>query len=364
MKVLFDHQCYWERFGGVSRYFTEILKTNSSDIDYELALKYSNNEYLSEIGFRCKPFLKNLEIPKKQYFISMVNKPNSIQHVKNSSAQIVHLTHYDPYLLKWCKQKTVVSTIHDLNFFAIPQFYRKHANILKTWQETCVKKSDWIVTISLNSKNDLIKYLKVPENRISVIYHGISDIFKKTKEKSIIERPYILFVGRRAGYKNFSIMLDAFSNIKQRYKELALVCTGQSFSESELKVFNTLGLADDIIHISASDEILVNLYSNARLFVFPSYYEGFGFPLLEAMACECPVICSNSSCFPEIAGDAGLYFNPNDSNELTEKIEGIMESVTLRNDLIKKGIEQKNKFSWDLSRKKHLELYKDLAAQK
>lgn len=360
MKVLFDHQCFWEKYGGVSRYFSEILKTNNKDIEYELAIKYSNNEYLKTLPFKYKNFFSNLNVPKKHYIISAINKPHTIRILNQTDANIVHITHYDPYLFKYAKGKKIVSTMHDLNFFAIPEFYREKTNILKKWQQICAERSDFIITISENSKKDLINYLNIPENKIAVVYHGIDSTFHKITEKRLIERPYILFVGRRNGYKNFQTVLKSFEILKDLYKDLCLICTGPDFSKSELETFIVSGLADRIFHFSCSEIELQNLYSNAEFFVFPSFYEGFGFPLLEAMACECPVLCSNTSCFPEIAGKAGLFFEPSDIEELAYKMQQLLDSDDLKKELIKDGLIQKNKFSWDVSREEHLKIYRKL----
>lgn len=360
VSVLFDHQCFWEKFGGVSRYFTEILKTNNEYANYQLALKYSNNEYLKELDFAYKPFLSNVQIPKKHYLISAVNKPNSIKTIKHSDASIVHLTHYDPYLFKYLKGKVVISTIHDLNFFATPQFFGKQTKLLKNWQTQCINKSDKLITISENSKKDLVNFFNIPEEKISIIYHGISDVFSKSSERNILPYPYILFVGRRNGYKNFSIVEKVFSMITDKYPDIRLVCTGLPFSDNEKKHFANLKINSKVIHFSATERDLVNLYSNALFFVFPSFYEGFGFPLLEAMACECPVLCSNASCFPEIASNAASYFDPNSVEELCEKMIEIIENERLRTNLIKNGLKRKKDFSWEESRIKHFELYKSL----
>jgi glycosyltransferase involved in cell wall biosynthesis len=360
MRIFFDHQCYWETFGGVSRYFTEILKTEASNVQYELALKYSNNEYLKELNFPVKPFLKNWNIPKKHYLISAINKPHTIKLYKETNPEIVHLTHYDPYLLKYIKKSIVVSTIHDLNYFAVPQFFREKP-LLKRWQSEVSKRSDILITISENSKRDLMEYLNIPEEKISVIYHGINNDFRRDINPRIISKPYILFVGRRIRYKNFDIVFKAFLNIKNRYKDLCLVCTNPSFSKEERKLFQENNISDRIISFPASENQLVNLYSHAIAFIFPSFYEGFGFPLLEAMGCECPIICSKASCFPEIAGGAAIYFNPYSEEELTEKLCELIESSDLQNKLKRTGLIQKNKYSWNISRQKHIELYKKIS---
>ena len=360
VSVFFDHQCYWERYGGVSRYFTEILKTDIEDADYQLALKYSNNEYLRELDFECKPFLDNVCISKKHYAISAANKPNSVRMLRRTNANIVHLTHYDPYLFKHIHKKIVVSTIHDLNFFAIPEFFGRQTELLKTWQIRCINNSDKIITISEKTKEDIIKYFKIPNDKITRIYHGINSVFKKTSEERVVSAPYILFVGRRGGYKNFDIVKQSFARIASKYSEIMLVCTGQQFSANEKKSLYAYGIYDRVLHISANEKTLVNLYSNALFFIFPSLYEGFGLPLLEAMSCECPVLCSNASCFPEIAENAVLYFDPCSVEDICEKMIELIEHETFRESLIEMGSKRKESFSWEKSRQEHFEFYKSL----
>ncbi len=361
VKVFFDHQCFWERYGGVSRYFTEILKSDYDDSKYELAIKYSNNEYLKELNYSYSNFLPNLNIPKKHYIISAMNKTNSIRKMKYSDCDIVHLTHYDPYLFKYVTNKKIVSTIHDLNFFTIPKFFRDKTNLLKKWQVECIEKSNYLITISNNSKKDLMNLFGVPEQKISVIYHGVSPCFKKSYDKRIFPHDYILFVGRRDGYKNFDVVLKAFLELQLKYNDIYLICTGNNFTNKELVLFDKFHILDKIKHINATEQELINLYPNALLFVFPSFYEGFGFPLLEAMGCECPVLCSNASCFPEIGKDAVYYFNPNDVSDCYNKMTQLLSDKSLRELLIKKGTLQKQNFSWESSRNKHFELYKKLA---
>ena len=360
MHVFFDHQCYWEKYGGVSRYFTEILKTSVPNVNYELAIKYSNNEYIKELGLQVMPLLDDWNIPKKKYLISAFNKPNTISCLKQTKANIVHLTHYDPYLFKYTKNKIVVSTMHDLNYFAIPQFYKRRTELLKNWQIKCAQMSDKIIVISENTKKDLVNYLNIKEENIAVIHHGVSKTFTKTTCNRIIDKPYILFVGARLAYKNFDTLLHSFANIRDKYKDLVLVCTGSPLSPDEKKKIANIELTGRIIQLSVSESDLVNLYSNALMFVFPSFYEGFGLPILEAMSCECPVICSNTSCFPEIAQTAALYFNPHSSDELTDIINETLMSKQLRDNLVAKGLDRIKSFSWDLSREKHLNFYKSI----
>jgi glycosyltransferase involved in cell wall biosynthesis len=139
-----------------------------------------------------------------------------------------------------------------------------------------------------------------------------------------------------------------------------LVCTGKSFTRNELQYIKELKLEKNIIYISATEEQMVRLYRDAELFVYPSYYEGFGLPLLEAMVCDCPIICSNTSCFPEIAQDAACYFDPYSQDEMYMAIMEVLTHASLRDQLILKGKERVRFFSWAKTAQEHLDVYKSL----
>ena len=170
---------------------------------------------------------------------------------------------------------------------------------------------DCIITVSENTKKDMIEYWNIPPEKITVIYHGIQNInIEQIHNLKIINSPYILYVGARSKFKNFENAVKAYSIVNQKYPEIKFVCTGSDFTKSEIDLFESLNISKHIIHKSVNDIELFSLYHHAICYIYPSLYEGFGMPLLEAMACECPVICSNTSCFPEIAGNAALYLDP------------------------------------------------------
>lgn len=360
IKVLFDHQCFCEEYGGVSRVFSEILKTKSDEVEYKLALKYSNNAYLGDFGFSATNLLKKINIPKKHHIISFLNIKNTLNILNNYNPDIFQLTHYNPYIFNTKINAITVSTIHDLNFWAIPQFYSSKTNILKNWQVECSNKSDKIITISETSKKDLIKYLNIDEKKIHVIYHGLDFSFTKSYEPRLVNNPYILFVGRRSKYKNFLNVLKAFAIVKKKFVDLKLICTGFDFDKKEKLILQDLNLLNEVNIIKASETELVNLYSNAELFIYPSYYEGFGLPLLESMGCNCPVVCSDIEVFHEIAGNAACYFNPNNIDEIAERFIFILKDSNYRNELINTGIERCKSFSWEKTRNEYINFYKNL----
>lgn len=361
MKILYDHLAFMERAGGVSRYFSQMIPCLDQDIEYYIAIKFSSNLYLPQISRKkIIPFIKT-GFPHKDRIYSELNKPNSIREIKYAEYDVYHMTHCDPFGFKYLPpNKKKVMTVHDLNFIVLPGIVKNNFS-LKVWQETSAHIVDKIITVSENTKKDIIKYWHIPENKIKVIYHGKPEIDLNTLPKErIISKPYILYVGSRANFKNFDKLVLVFSKIKKKYDDILLVCTGSPFSQKEKDFLNTLTLSDSVLHYAATDIQLYTLYNQAVCYVYPSYYEGFGLPLLEAMTCACPVACSYASCFPEIASDAAEYFDPNSENEMYNSLEKIISTPSYQKELKKRGAQNINRFSWEQCGKEHSDFYKNL----
>jgi len=225
-----------------------------------------------------------------------------------------------------------------------------------------IKKSDKIIAVSQSTKNDILKfYPEVKEEKIHVIYHGFdSELFQKEiseeKIKKILNnyklktKNYILYVGAIQPRKNLEVLIEDFNLLKKGNPEIKLVLAGGKawmweniFEKAEKSPYSK----DIIITGTVPFEDITILYRNASLFVFPSLYEGFGIPVLEAFASGIPVICSRNSSLPEVGGEAVLYFDAEKPGDLTEKIKDVLENGDLRNDLINRESEQVKKFSWD-----------------
>jgi glycosyltransferase involved in cell wall biosynthesis len=190
------------------------------------------------------------------------------------------------------------------------------------------------------------------ENKLSVIHHGFdkfSAYENSIKPIKIIERPFLLYVGQRAGYKNFSGFLQSVARSSRLISDFDIVAFGgNKFTTDELSLIGSLGYRENQVHnIIDNDIILGTLYRDARAFVYPSLYEGFGIPPLEAMANRCPVVSSNTSSMPEIIGDAGEFFNPYEVDDMTRAIEMVVYSKVATEDLNKKGESRLERYSWD-----------------
>ncbi len=223
--------------------------------------------------------------------------------------------------------------------------------------------ADKIITISYSSKNDLIEYLKIPEEKIEVVYPGIDSIFKPANLK---KENFILFVGVDDPRKNVELVLIAFTELLKempRFKNLKLLLTGKRtlFREEIKRLIELLKIKDKVIFSGfLPSEKFREIYQKALFLVFPSLYEGFGLPPLEAMACGTPVICSNTSSLPEICEDAVLYIDPKDKDDLKKKMISLLTDKKLYQDLVKKGFERVKKYRWEDAAKQTIEIYKKL----
>jgi glycosyltransferase involved in cell wall biosynthesis len=238
--------------------------------------------------------------------------------------------------------------------------------------EYAIKKADVIVTVSEFSKREIMNVYKVSDNRIRVIYNGVGEeYFPRTqgidevKIKHGIRGKYILFVGAIEPRKNLLALIRAYNDLRQIIREeyrLVVIGVKRYGSEEILKKIEPLRLGSDIIFTGVvSREDLPLLYSGAELFVFPSIYEGFGMPVIEAMACGTPVIASNLTSIPEVAGDAALLIDPRDAGEIAEAIEAVLSDNTLKGRLSHKGKERARLFSWERNARETMALYKEVS---
>lgn len=276
-------------------------------------------------------------------------------------------SHYGP---RFSPIPTAIS-IMDLSYIHYPQLFRKSDLYqLKNWTKYSAKKAAKIFTISEFSKNDIIKtYGKNPED-IVVTYPGIKQVssikyevlsMSEIDKKFGIKNPYILFVGTLQPRKNIVKLVEAFSRLKNQKMALVIVGKRGWLFDEILASPKRYGVENRVKFLDfVGDEDLPSLYKNATCFVLPSLYEGFGLPVLEAMKYGCPVILSKVSSLPEAGGDAALYFDPSDTNDITEKMEKVISSEKLRQEMIKKGYEQVKKFSWEKTARQTLKVLEEL----
>ncbi|MES2828551.1 MAG: glycosyltransferase family 1 protein [Bacteroidota bacterium] len=360
VKVLFDHQIFSHQiYGGISRYFSNIHHAIKEihDVESSISALYTENFYVKDDPGLLGPFVGKLMLstPRK---VHKWNKKYSKDTIRRGDFDILHPTYYDPYFIAHCKKPYII-TVHDMIHELYPDFFLSTDHTAKE-KRACVENAAHIIAISQTTKNDLISILGIPEQKISVIYHGHTPL-PRTGETVNAEThgDYLLYVGARQGYKNFDHVLIAFAELKTRNSKLILICAGGgSFSDEEEKKISYHHITNNILQINASDEQLSLLYQNAILFIYPSLYEGFGLPILEAFENGCPVLAADNPCFREIGGEAVGYFDPLNKQSIFMAIDKAIHNQTLLRNLVIKGKLRLQEFTMDKCITKTLDVYR------
>tara|TARA_Y100000591_G_C21847092_1_gene709378 strand:- start:12 stop:1109 length:1098 start_codon:yes stop_codon:yes gene_type:complete len=362
MKVVFDFKIFFQqKYGGPSRYFFNLFehinKKDNLDNAYIVSPIYYN-EFLTNSEFKNK--IIGIKLPKIKYtgsFYKAINKSISNYIINNFKPDLIHTTDYSIYTKK---KLPLVVTVHDL----IHEIYHKDFAKEKNYRpkKKILSISDHIICVSENTKKDLIEYYNVDEKKISVIYHGNTfDNFSLSSSNKKFDFKFFLFVGSRKRYKNFFKVVEAFKKNEQIYNEFKIICFGGGEllkSEKEKLLENDIDLKKIIVIENSSDESLFNLYRNATALIYPSIYEGFGMPIVEAMSLGCPVISSNSSSLPEVYKDAALSFFPSSTKELTNKMLQVAYDDQVKKKIVDLGLKQSKNFSWEKCIDKTLSVYK------
>lgn len=352
MKILFDHQAFtYQDFGGVSKYFSNLLpQLKKNNIEEHLSLYFSNNENLDfKSNKEYSNFFKNKNFKGKSKLMNLINIIYSSLRLFNSDFNVFHLTYYNYYLpynsLKPKKTKIAV-TVYDMNHELFPELFPLNDKTSLN-KKKIIDRADIIFAISESTKNDLIKIWNIDKKKIFVTHLNATI---NRSENQIIDLPekYILFVGHRDGYKNFLPFLKSILTLLEKEKDLKIVCLGGGgFKENEKLMFKNNKIENRILLHSFSEKKLYSYYKNAVMFVYPSLYEGFGLPILEAFDSECACVLSNTSSLPEVGGNAAAYFNPKDSDSILQTIEKVYYDKEYKQQLIKFGSQRKSFFSWE-----------------
>ena len=238
------------------------------------------------------------------------------------------------------------------------QYYKKDKTLEQ--KKFAIKDSDHIICVSKNTQKDLVRILDIDIDKTSVVHLGHSLSVRKEKNHDVNERPYLLYVGARDGYKNFSRFVEAYAASPKIKNSFDIIMFGNDvFTKDEVQIFEKLNIKmTNVKAVNGDDAKLANYYRNASLFVYPSLYEGFGIPPLEAMGYGCPVVCSNTSSIPEVVGDAAILFDPYSLDSISNAIETVLTNNHLRSSLISRGFEQIQKFSWKKCADETLDVYK------
>lgn len=361
MKILYDGTIYVnQKAGGINRYFANIISHLSSE--FEPALLTFN---VRENNWPVHP---NLRIFKAPLFTpDRVARRLGRYYFRAAARQfkpdIVHPTYYYSLGMRRLNSYgcpsviTVYDFIHDI--FAPLAAIQQHE---VRSQSQAISDADAVLCISHHTRADLLTRFPNFESKVHVIPLASEIDFSMSHgEEPVPEHPYFLFVGNRASYKNFDGLTRAFARLAQSAPEICLYVVGAPFTKSESFLFDELKISPSVRNLGfASDSHLARLYRYSLALVYPSFYEGFGIPPLEAMACETVVIAANNSSIPEVTGDAALLFDAGNLDELNDRLKAVWQGNINRADLISKGRARASEFSWQRTSEQTAAVYRAL----
>ncbi len=363
-KVFIDHQKFsTQRYGGISRYFANIIQgiKRTDNVTYQLGVVHAQNHYIQNEPLPIKGHLSDLVLNRNERYDYRLNEFYCKRLLGKADFDVFHPTYYDPYFFQQLK-KPLVITIHDMTYERLPEYFWAQDPLTRQKREN-IQRADSIITISKTTRNDLLNFFDVDPKKVSIIYHGI-DLESPLITEPVADLPeqYVLFVGDRSGYKNFYLFLNAVSKLASRFPDLHVILAGGGkLAVADIEFIQRLKLTDRVRHIGATDGQLTYLYQHAQLFVYPSLYEGFGLPILEAFKAKCPILLSDTDCFREVAADAAVYFSPTDLDDLVETLADTLTNTALKAQLVEKGTQRLKDFSLRKSIDQTLDVYKSLA---
>lgn len=368
--MLYDYQIWaLQKYGGISKYFSMLIPRMDIDpsFDVELFLGFHQNEYAGDLSLPRKcSFGKIPFFDTKRSLTRTLNR--SIFRIRYSNRQtlrrkypktIYHPTYFNDVLPR--KTITRIITVYDM----IPEIFGWKGEIIEDKGRE-IRRADAILAISHNTKRDILRFWDIPEERIFVTH--IAGSFEGPRGAPSVPLPpeipqgrFILYAGNRGGYKNFATLLHVYGSSRKINGNFTLVCAGGGqFNREERRIARHYGIEASLFHCEPSDGLLYALYRNAAVFVYPSLYEGFGIPPLDAMSLGCPVVASGRSSIPEVVGDGGLLFDPGSRDDLDDKLSRVLSDEKLRETLRERGLERASLFSWDKCADRTGKVYRSL----
>ena len=376
MNILFDHQAFTRQAaGGVSRSFVELARAinQSGNNQARIFAPLHWNLYLEQPGNR--PFCTGLHQSRGIFrFWNQrwhLNHAITLLRCQVQPPDILHETWYSSMPYRIPKKIKIATTVHDLIYQIHPE-WTDDAKIRSRELSDSLQRADVVFCVSEHTRMDLLNWVKLDPAKVFTIHHGVTTLAISSDFKSPVsdfrpqaaglQRPYVLYVGQRSSKnKNFALLAEAYAKSGLQAGFQMLCFGGGPFNPAETAMFRKLGCKDeDAIQLSGDDSRLAMAYQHAAVLVYPSLYEGFGLPLLEAMSLGCPVLCSKASCHPEICGPAALYFDADSTEDLAVNMKLLLHDSHLREVLVKKGFDQSKLYTWEKSAHQALNAYRSI----
>lgn len=367
LHIAFDHQIFsHQRVGGISRYFSRLIKELArleKRARPRAIAPVHQNQYLSSLqGNLVTGFGIGAYPPGTSSLIWSVNDYLSQVALRHWKPSILHRTYYGTPVSQFRPKVTVV-TVLDM----IHELFKEHFapdDTTATQKKIAVQTADHVICISENTRRDLITLLGIAPEKVTCVHLGFDRLALTAADykNMSISRPFLLYVGARKGYKNFIRLLEAFASSSRLIQDFDLVAFGGGpFHSAELDKIKQLRLEGHVRQVSGGDEMLAAHYNQASAFVYPSLYEGFGLPPLEAMASGCPVVSSYAGSLREVIANAAEYFDPQNTDEIMTAIERVVYSDQHASQLIAAGALRIEEFSWARCAQETLAIYERLA---
>jgi glycosyltransferase involved in cell wall biosynthesis len=361
MRILYDHQVFsLQDAGGASRYHFELIRNlqGVSEVAVELVLGLNGSvmPFSSLQGAQTRVFGRDTAIKPGLARYAINELFSTLVAPVRGIVDIYHPTLYRA--LPWVRRRRVVVTHHDCIHERFPGLFSNAASIVES-KRKLFAQADAIICVSESSRRDLLHFYNLAEIKTHVVYHGFSPLPLPQGDPDRGE-PYVLYVGSRAGYKNFGLLLEAFSRSGLAGDYHLLAVGGGPFSPAERERIAFLKLGRSVTVVpKADDGTLARAYRDAALFIYPSLYEGFGFPPLEAMSLGCPVLANQTSSLPEVCGDAAFYFDAAaDADELSRCLTSVLADDRGRAMKRELGQQRVRLYDWDRSARLTLDAYR------
>jgi glycosyltransferase involved in cell wall biosynthesis len=365
MRIAFDHQAFClQKSGGISRYFFKLAEglANEQENIGVFAPLY-RNQYARQLPYKIMHGGYIKDYPARCADVAVaLNGMVGRRQLRAWRPDIVHETYFSNHRSGATNTATVLTIFDMISELGLDGATRTPTELRTSKKYAAVKRADHVICISEHTRQDLIKLYDIEPEKTTTIHLGCDSHVRPTARLMRIERPYLLYVGLRGGYKNFNRFAQAVASSNQLRESFDIVAFGGgAFSDIELAALRDLKFtANQVVQVEGDDSTLANYYVHASALVYPSFYEGFGLPPLEAMAHRCPVVSSQASVMPEIIGSAAEFFDPIDPADMAVAIERVVFSSVRTQDLIEKGLERVKCFTWDKCAQHHLDVYRAL----
>lgn len=366
MRIAFDYQAFCNQsFGGVSRYFACLAEQFAAlEHDVRIFAPLHQNHYVKDLPSEIVQGFGLTRYPPRSWSLLIpINRFVARRAIKKWRPDIVHETFYSPYRSGPGASRTVI-TVHDMIHELFKESFPPNDPTTNI-KRMAINRADHVICVSENTRLDLIDLFGISEEKVSCVHHGFEHVLPPGREgiaKPESDRPFLLYVSGRSGYKNFTGFLHSIAASRKLIRDFDVIAFGGGrFMPAQRALAKQLGFKDSQVrHVTGDDSLLGSYYEQARAFVYPSLYEGFGFPPLEAMAYKCPVISSKTSSMPEVIGEAAEFFDPNDIEDMTRAIESVVYSDERINQLKALGQARLKNFSWRRCAEETLAIYKRL----